>query len=37
MTTKELIDVIFNDPTVKYDLTEFQELGTDISDITSVP
>lgn len=36
MTTQEVIDVIFNDPTVKYDLTEFQGLGTNISEMLNI-
>ena len=36
MTTQEVIDVIFNDPTVKYDLTEFQGLGKNIPDMLNI-
>lgn len=36
MTTQELIDVIFNDPTVKYDLTEFQGLKTSIPEMLTI-
>ena len=36
MTTQEVIDVIFNDPSVKYDLTEFQGLGTSIPDMLNI-
>lgn len=36
MTTQEVIDVIFNGPSVKYDLTEFQGLGTSIPDMLNI-
>lgn len=36
MTTQEVIDAIFNDPSVKYELTEFQRLGTTIPDMLNI-
>jgi|GEM_PF-203843 len=36
MTTQEVIDVIFNDPSVKYDLTEFQGLGKTIPEMLNI-
>lgn len=36
MTKQEVIDAIFNDPTVKYELTEFQGLGTSIVDMLNI-
>jgi len=36
MTKQEVIDAIFNDPTVKYELTEFQGLGTPIVDMLNI-
>lgn len=36
MTTQEVIDAIFNDPTVKYELTEFQGLGKSVSDMLNI-
>ena len=36
MNTKELIDRIFKEPGVKFELTEFQNLGKPIHDIISV-
>lgn len=36
MTTQEVIDAIFNDPSVKYELTEFQGLGTTIPDMLNI-
>ncbi len=36
MNTKEIINRIFKDPTTKYELTEFENLGKPIHDILSV-
>jgi len=36
MTTKEIIERIFKDPTNKYELTEFQDLGKPIEEIISI-
>ena len=36
MTTQEVIDAIFNDPSVKYELTEFQGLGKTIPDMLNI-
>lgn len=36
MTTQEVIDAIFNDPSVKYELTEFQGLGTTFPDMLNI-
>lgn len=36
MTTQEVIDVIFNDPSVKYELTEFQGLGKTIPEMLNI-
>ena len=36
MTTQEVIDAIFNDPTVKYDLTEFQGLEKTIPEMLNI-
>lgn len=36
MTTQQVIDAIFNDPTVKYDLTEFQGLGKSIPEMLNI-
>lgn len=36
MTTQEVIDAIFNDPTVKYELTEFQGLGKTIPEMLNI-
>lgn len=36
MTTQEIIDVIFNDPSVKYELTEFLGLGKPISEMLNI-
>lgn len=36
MTKQEVIDAIFNDPAVKYELTEFQGLGTSIVDMLNI-
>ena len=36
MNTKEIIDRIFKDPTTKYELTEFENLGKPIHDILSI-
>lgn len=36
MTTQEVIDAIFNDPSVKYELTEFQGLGKTIPEMLNI-
>ncbi len=36
MTNQEVIDAIFNDPTVKYELTEFQGLGKTIPEMLNI-
>lgn len=36
MTTQEVIDNIFNDPSVKYELTEFQGLGKTIPEMLNI-
>lgn len=36
MTTKEIIDRIFKDPSTKYELTEFENLGKPIHEILSI-
>lgn len=36
MTTQEVIDAIFNDPSVKYELTEFQGLGKSIPEMLNI-
>ena len=36
MNTKELIDKIFKEPGVKFELTEFENLGKPIHDILSI-
>lgn len=36
MTNQEVIDAIFNDPTVKYELTEFQGLGKTIPEMLDI-
>lgn len=36
METKEILDRIFKDPTTKYELTEFENLGKPIHDILSI-
>lgn len=36
MTTKEIIDCIFKDPSTKYELTEFENLGKPIHDILAI-
>ncbi|MBF0595213.1 MAG: type I restriction endonuclease subunit M, partial [Candidatus Omnitrophica bacterium] len=36
MTTKEILDKIFKDPTTKYELTEFETLGKPIHDILPI-
>lgn len=36
MTKQEVIDAIFNDPAVKYELTEFQGLGHPIADMLDI-
>ena len=36
ITTQEVIDVIFNDPSVKYELTEFQRLGKTIPEMLNL-
>ncbi|MEA1924091.1 MAG: N-6 DNA methylase [Pseudomonadota bacterium] len=36
MNTKEIIDRIFKDPTTKYELTEFENLGKPIHEILSI-
>ncbi len=36
MTTKELIDRIFKEPGVQFELTEFETLGKPIYDIISI-
>ena len=36
MNTKELIDRIFKEPGIKFELTEFENLGKPIHDILSI-
>lgn len=36
MNTKELIDRIFKEPGVKFELTEFENLGKPIHDIINI-
>lgn len=36
MTSQEVIDAIFNDPSVKYELTEFQGLGKTIPEMLNI-
>lgn len=36
MTTQEVIDIIFSDPTVKYELTEFQGFGKSIPEMLKI-
>ena len=36
MTTKELIDRIFKEPGIKYELTEFENLGKPVHDILAI-
>ncbi len=36
MNTKEIVDRIFKNPGIKYDLTEFENLGKPIHDILSI-
>ena len=36
LNKKDVIDAIFNDPTVKYELTEFKELGVDIHEMLNI-
>lgn len=36
MTTQEVIDLIFKDPTTKYDLTEFEGLGVPIHEMIDI-
>ncbi len=36
MNTKEIIDLIFKDPSAKYELTEFENLGKPIYEILNI-
>ena len=36
MTTKELIEKIFKEPGIKFDLTEFETLGKPVHDILNI-
>jgi type I restriction enzyme M protein len=36
MTTQQVIDKIFKDPTVKYELSEFEGLGTHMHDMINI-